>query len=138
MSRYSKAPSNYQKMNIDRTLIDTLKEILAEGEKCVFSDQEEFEKVRLIGDNEASQLRIHISNGSVPRFVISVVCLGNQRQGTMTKIFKAVSQFYRSNGIQIIEIQSAITEGMKQWCRENSFSFNNDGCWLYNLNQTAT
>ena len=133
MSKYITAPHIYQKTRIDITTIDILKEILARGEKCDFSVRSEFEKFCFVGDNETSQLRIHISNGSDPRFVVSVVQLVNQRQGTMTKIFKAVSRFCRSNGIQIVEIQSVSTEEMRQWCKKNAFSPSDNGCWLYNL-----
>jgi len=129
MSKYVKA-SAFHNIVIDDATLGALQKLLTEKENCEFDILDNFNKKDFLGKNYVSRLRVQVSCTTPPSFIISVVQLVNQRQGTMTKIFEIVKTFCLRNGINTIIVQSVVTEEMTQWCQKHGFTRRDDGWWL--------
>ena len=96
-----------------------LKEILENSEEIKVICGKEMSGIWLHDEAFEMELRLLLL-GNI-RLIISRVQFIHRRRGTMTKIYQALEQFCRDNGIQEIFVQCVLTIEMANWCLKNGF-----------------
>ena len=126
--------TSFRLHEISDILINDLQQLLSDKEQSKITIHREFNsKIAFQSQFHDPCFRVHISVDNPPHFVVSVVNLKNQHQGTMTQAFELIKQYCQSTNITVIEIQSVISEPMRSWCRKNAFDPNQSTCWHYYL-----